>query len=207
MGKVAFITKCWGGDYHKFLRGEFERKRPPYNFHKEILLLNNGVPLEFKSSLYQIRVDELANDVLEYFNLNKKSFLRDGYDGYNYSIAELTALYLARDCDYLCWVQGDCSIEGDWVTPAIKILQETDCVVVSPSSAVNTWHDSDNVDHFFSDQAFVIRPKDFKEFNLIEPVLKEYPYYGGASFEYKMGQYLHKTGKFRKILNDFYCVH
>ncbi len=82
-------------------------------------------------------------------------------------------------------------------------------MVVSPLSEVNTWHDADDYDHYMSDQAFVVRVKDFlnPEVYHVPGTDPDYPDYGGNSFEHMVGKYLKKTGKKRKILTDFWVNH
>jgi len=209
---IIFATKCWGKDYHKFLQQEFQNKKPSFNFDKNWLLINNRVPIvKFNCGAdFYIKVDKYANKALKFFNLEKNSFRYNGYDGYVYSIAELVLLYLVPSIGYLCYIQGDVQVRGDWITPAIKILEnEPNVSVVSPLSAVNTWHNKNGYDYFFSDQAFVIRIPEFKQqiYFYKEPILDQYPFYAGNPFERMIGRYLHNTKRKRKILKEFYAYH
>lgn len=202
--KVLFSSKCWGGDWHKFLSGAFERKWKAigHDFDDKWLLVNNSVPDNVRFEAKTINVAKQSKEALKYFKFPNANI---------YSVAELTALYLAKDFDYLCWVQGDCLTEGgDWVTPAIKILKENqDISVVSPLSQVNTWHDDNGLDQMFSDQGFVVRVKEFRKpiFNYLRPILNEFPKHGGESFERRSARYLHNNNKYRKVLNEFYLHH
>lgn len=200
MPKVLFCSKTYFGDYHKFLSGAFDRKVPPYPFDDKILMLNNGVPEGVKFPCKTLDVIPLIDQVLDFYNLKHADIAK----GFWYSIAELTAIYYAKDYDYLCWVQGDSLTEGDWITPGIKILEEDKTVsAISPYSECNTWGD----DWHFSDQSFLIRVKEFR--NPIYEVsdVPDYPEYAGETFEKMCGNYLKKNHLTRKILHDFYQHH
>ncbi len=205
MNTVCFASKCWSGDWTKLVFGGFEAKAKSadYPFDRKIFLLNNGVP---ENIAFGTRVDATKRRVLEYFNLTEESFK----GGYKYSIAELTAIYLANDFDYLCYVQGDCVCStGDWVTEGVAILEKNpEIAVVSPRSEVNTWHGADGLDQFFSDQCFLVRVKEFSgQIYGGGEEIPEYPHHGGDSFEKKAAQYLRRTGKYRKILTNHWYDH
>ena len=205
---VTFASKCWKNDYIKLIYGGFKRKEEAigYPFEKSIHIYNNGVPGYLANGYH---VADMDVKVLHSFGLKKKKLLGLG-KGYIYAVGELSALYLC-DTEYLCYVQGDCITQGgDWVTPGIKILEEEpDTMVVSPLSEVNTWHDENGYDHYMSDQAWLVRVKDFKDplVYSIRGIDDDYPEYGGDSFEHKVGKYLKWSGKKRKILEEFYTQH
>ncbi len=208
--KVLFTTKTWKEDYTKFLSGAFKRKVLNYSFSERWLMLNNEVPkeVEFNQPYRVIEVAKHAKQTLEFFNLTKEDFK----GGYWYSIAELVCLYLAKDFDYLVWVQGDCLMEDSkgFVEKAIKILENKPHIsVVSPTSEVNTWHNDLNLDQFFSDQCFVVRVKEFRQpiYNYNTPKLNQFPSHGGNSFERLAARYLHNNSKFRRILNEYHLFH
>jgi hypothetical protein len=209
--KVLFATKCWGGDYTKFLSGTFKRKIPRYPFTECWLFLNNAVPSKaFRgfSADKIIEVDDYAERTLNFFKLDKKDF----NGGYVYSIAELVCLYLAKSFDYLCWIQGDCLMEDSvgFVGKSIKVLEKKPHIsIVSPRSEVNTWHNDLGLDQFCSDQGFVVRIKEFRQpiYNYKMPTLNQYPSHGGNSFERLVGRYLRNNNKFRRILNEYYLFH
>lgn len=204
MPKVLFCSKTYFGDYHKFLSGAFDRKVPPYPFDDKILMLNNGVPEGVKFPCKTLDVIPLIDQVLDFYNLKHADIAK----GFWYSIAELTAIYYAKNYDYLCWVQGDCLTEGDWITPGIKILEEYKTIsCVSPYSDVNTW-DKGNLDQFFSDQSFLVRVKEFRKpiYNY-KGRIKEFPSHGGNSFEHMVAKYLRANNKYRRILHEFYQLH
>lgn len=199
--KTVFATKYWREDWEKIEFGGLTRKMQAigYPFDNSLVVGNNGSP---KTIRLQNHIDTIREEVQEFFNLK---------DMNNYASGELASIYLAKEYDYLCYVQGDCiTTGGDFVTPAIKILEsEPNVFVVSPSSDVNTWHNEDGYDHYMSDQAFVIRVKDFlnPKVYAVSGLNPDYPDYGGNSFEAMVGKYLVSSKKTRKILNDFYVVH
>lgn len=175
-------------------------------------MINNGIPDRAVGDIQiggkKIVVADHAQKTLDYFGLTEASFK----GGYVYSIAELVCLYLAKDFDYLVWEQGDTvlTINNNFVEKAIRILNEDKNVsVVAPWSECNTWHDEQGLDHFFSDQCFVVKVSEYREqiYGLTEPILDEYPEHGGDSFERMVGRYLHNTNRFRKVLIDSWCDH
>lgn len=210
---VAFFTKTWGKDYPKMLQDGFERKWQSfsYDFDTVGVAINNEVPPGIRDAFLGradiiLDVPKMQNDVLEYFNLKAEDFK----GGFFYSIAELAAIR-ACDTEYLCYLQGDCLMEStnDFVARAIDILENDPRIsVVSPASDVNTWHNTEGLDQFFSDQCFVIRIAEFQK-----PIyeggedIPEYPSHGGDSFEKKVAQYLRRTGKYRKIITNAWYDH
>lgn len=215
MPTVVFCTKTWREDYDKFLSGAFERKLSsvPYDFDQTFLFLNNGIPTVAYDDLAHsanqtIEVADIAPGVMEHFKVTEDTFK----GGYHYSIAELSAILYAAPYDYLCWIQGDCLGDGsDWVSEGIAILEKNPQIsVISPGSEVNTWHDQvTKQDHMFSDQAWLVRVAEFNQpiYNYTEPDLPDYPPHGGDSFERLVGRYLHQTGRYRQILEEFWITH
>lgn len=207
--RVVFATKTCFQDYHYFLSGAFERKWKAceYPFDKKILFINNGVPdIEFPCKT--IKVEPLIDETLDFFGLNRDSFKTDNGNGFWYSIEELVELYYLKDFDYLVHFSSDALMypSGDWITPGLEILKnEPDVSIVSPLSEVNTWGD---YDQFCSDQAYLIKISEFRNKIFDIPgVIKDYPDYGGDSFEHKIGKYLRTYNKKRRILNGFYYHH
>ncbi len=216
--KVVFATKTWERDYLKMAQGEFLRKENSckYPFDDSFLVVNNtDNPAHVKELLSEtgrmVFVEDHLKEVLAVFNLNKSSFIEPytSQNGYVYAVGELTAIWAARNADYLCYIQGDCITypASDWVTEAIEILENTpEISVVSPYSEVNTWGDTDQ---YMSDQAWVVRVPEFMGdiYNHSPEYSHDYPSYGGRSFEYIVGQYLIHSGQKRKILKKHYVVH
>jgi len=211
--KVLFATKVWSGDLNKFLRGAFERKVDGcgFNFADRWLMINNGIPCravdDLRISGKKIIVADHAQETLDYFGLTEDSF--EG--GYVYSIAELVCLYLAKDFDYLVWVQGDCLLEQSNSSFAGDAIAELigEVSTVAPLSNCNGYHDKNGLDHFFSDQCYVVKVPEYRQkiYGLTAPVLPEYPPHGGSSFERMVGRYLHTSKRYRKILTNYYVHH
>jgi len=217
---ILMATKCWEGDYAKFLEDAFKHKWKPLNFEFEEkwLMLNNGVPKQTQKEYLKyadkaIDVKFYIPYVLSFFGLKKKDFK----GGFWYSIAELTCIFLAEYFDYLFWIQGDCILKkpfrylpNKFIQKGIKILKTNPHIsVVSPESEVNTWHDDSGLDQFFSDQCFLIRIKEFRQkiYNYKTPKLNEFPSHGGDSFERLCARYLRNNNKYRRILNESYLIH
>lgn len=200
-------TKCWEGDWRKMIAGGFDRKAEScqYPFDNKTLIINNG---DVQWSAFPMDIQIWPNEffrepVLKFFELKEANV---------YALGELAAVYHAGGYDYLCYVQGDCLISpaSDWVTPAIKTLEENPHIsVVSPASDCNTWHDpKTHLDQFFSDHAFLIRVSEFrKPIYDTEGVIPEFPPHGGQSFEHMAAKYLRKAGKYRYIMEDVWVNH
>lgn len=219
---VSFWTKTWGKDYPQMLSTGYEKKWQSIGYEFDVLgiAINNKVPEGIADGFLGradiiLDVPKMEQAVLDYFYLKEEDFK----GGMVYSIAELACIR-ACDTDYLCYVQGDCLTmgmlggkpggSGDWVTEGIEILEENpEIMVVSPASDVNTWHTEFGLDQEFSDQAWLVRTKDFQNDAIykVPGTDPNYPEYGGNSFEHMVGKYLKESGHFRKILKNFYAIH
>jgi len=204
---ITFATKTSKKDWTRFLAGAFERKSDFYPFKHKILYLNNEVPQDIVWPYETYDVIAHMDEILDFFELKNHDFR----GGLWFSIAELAAIYNCKT-KYLCYVQSDTLLTADnhFVDKAIQILQDNpNIAVVSPLSEVNTWHDKEGLDHFFSDQLWVVRTDEFRKaiYNYKTPVLNEYPSYGGANFERLVGRYLHRTKRYRKIIEESWYEH
>lgn len=195
--KVLFATKTYGGDWKSMVAGGFKRKLEAVNypFDSTMLVFNNGISIETGNMIKYLA--DLTPKVTKFAN--------------PYLDGELLAVMSAKGFDYLCFVQGDCiTTGGDWITPGIKVLEnQPRTAVVSPASEVNTWHNDKGLDHYMSDQAFLVRVSEFSNPNIYEypGVDPDYPSYGKDSFEHRVGKYLKATGRYRRILSDFWVNH
>lgn len=211
---VIFSTKTWQGDYQKILAGGYNRKYQHCNFPfiQKWLFLNNitdPVPDEAWTDRTDadlvLKTPELASEVLTAYNLTEDSF----NGGYWYSIQELTELMLAASMgiEYLVHYSSDALNRNEsWIEDGIARLQQDPSIkVVSPKSEVNTWGE---VDQFFSDQCYLIRPSDFygQDFTIAGDI-PEYPQHGGDSFEKKMAKIMRQNGWKRAILQDKWYDH
>lgn len=209
--KTLFATKVWEKDWQPMVAFGFDNKLAScdFPFTSTMLVVNNGVPsLEPLQGLadYLYSVDQHAAEVLEFFKLKPEDF----QGGYNYSIAELMAIYFAKDFDYLCYVQGDSITKESWVQFGIDTLEDhPDVSVVSPASDCNTWHNPiTKKDQFFSDQGFLVRVNEFRKPIYSEPgVIADYPPHGGNSFEHMVAKYLRKANKYRYIEEAAWLIH
>lgn len=211
---VTFATKTWGGDWEKMLAGAYGKKwrSCKYDFDDLMLMVNNGVPEDVPVRLMAeadrtVLADLFASEVLAHYGVTEDSF--EG--GYRYSICELAAILLCPS-EYMCWMQGDCLMDpaSDWVSEGIGLLEQNPIVTaVSPASEANAWHDKNGLDQFFSDQAFLVRTKDFQDPSLMAggQDIPEYPAHGGDSFEKKVAQWMRRNGTYRKILTDHWHAH
>lgn len=212
--KVLFVTKTWQGDYKQILSGGFDRKirSCEYPFDERWLIINNiddPIGIEAFGGIADrvILASDYAKKALDFFNLTEDDFK----GGLVYSICELVELYLAAEFDYLCHFSSDSlmSPSGDWITPGLEILRYvTNVSVISPASEVNTWHDRNSLDQFFSDQCYLIDVKEWRKPIYSEPgTIPEYPAHGGNDFEHMAAKYLRKTDRYRMILEDYGYAH
>lgn len=141
---------------------------------------------------------------------------------------ELQAVYQAEDmgAEYILWYASDVKPpEGDWVTPALKLLKKY--AVVSPFWEMNATDfartaqrevhrgtgfketDFGFEDYVFSDQAYLAKIKTMLEidYETDHPVKNLYPPHGGNSFERRVAQWLAATGKKRAVLTSFQYRH
>jgi hypothetical protein len=210
--RVLFTTKTYHNDFGPMANGGFSRKwqKCDYPFAEKWILINNVQDEDKVASLFKGGLDERAIKSSEYYQQALDFFgltIADFKGGYYYSICELIELYLAKDFDYIVHFAGDCELDadGNWINPAIESL-DGKIVTASPHCQGARMVD---LDQFFSDQCYLIPVKKFRRkiYNLKEPVLPQYPPKGGDDFEHLVARYLHKFGKYRKVLGDFTYVH
>ena len=130
---IQFDTKVWEGDFRVVLQPHRMRamiERNKHDFSRRLVMINNvdamsGAVRRCKALVRSgiiddfVVVDEHAQAVLDHFELDRNDF---GI-GYRYSIAELTALYLA-DSDLILHFAGDSMLDRDhdWVPASIDLL-------------------------------------------------------------------------------------
>lgn len=139
---------------------------------------------------------------------------------------ELRAVYEAfkREATHILWYASDVKPpEGDWVTPALKLLG--DYPMVSPfwtepydsyvDLAKRQGHGGFNEKEWgfeteiFSDHVYLAKVDTMLriDYNTQHDVGKFYPQHGGDSFEKRVGQWLASTGQKRAVLRDFSYRH
>jgi hypothetical protein len=202
------VTRKIGNSY--FYEGYLEQKilNCNYKFDKKILYINNVEDLDLvkkeadklvsKSLIdsYYV-VEEYADRVLKYFNIEEESFK----GGYYYSIAELTSIYLC-DTEYLLHFSSDSypnkNLNYDWIDKGIKLLKEdSKVVVVNPGwyfedAATDTDSREWSYEKGFSDQAYLIETAFFKRpiYNEYHPASDRFPEYGGELFEKRVDSFI-----------------
>jgi hypothetical protein len=211
---ITFETKCYENDWEYLLRTDRLKRAVAlcnYPFDRVVLYINNvsnprkvgeyaerlvhsGVIDEF------IYVSEHAEQALDSFGCSRDSFA----GGYYYSIAEMVGIYLCRT-DYLLHFSSDTIMANgeEWIGSAIEKMEENDRIIV----ANPTWNDKFHrakeesiaedevfyISNGFSDQCYLIAPARFRS-----PVYNEkheisdrnYPKYGGESFEKRINAYM-----------------
>lgn len=204
--RVLFASKCWEKDWLPLVSGGFQKKVDAigYPFAGHVLILNNGVPVGISPIIDGIAYHRAIKRDWDFLGVREPNV---------YCSGELSAVAYAAygGFDYICYLQGDCITEnGDWVTPAILILEEEpDVTLVSPASEVNTWADKDGYDSYVSDQAFVARVSDLSSHSAwnVPGNDPDYPQYALDSFEARLGRHLKAMRLRRKILEGYWCYH
>ena len=221
---VTFETKCWEKDWKNILqtnRLKVLLHNLDYQFEHKLVMINNVEDeLAVKKAADKLCekkiitgyyvVSDYEKDVLEYFKLTKDSFK----EGYYYSIAELTSIYLCKT-PYLLHHSGDAflprKVSGHWISAAIENMQND----ASIKCANLVWNNDINdvkrestgaigdflVGQGFSDQQYLIGLNDFKQpiYSETNPLASKYPAYGGELFEKRVFAWLNNHG-FKRIV-------
>ena len=143
-----------------------------------------------------------------------------------YYLPELRGVQEAakRGAEYILWYASDVTPpEGDWVTPALKLLKKYP--IVSPfwmdnyKAVLDTFIREERggvketefgfEDHMFSDQAYIAKVSTMQniDYNADSYVKNFYPPHGGNSFECRVAQWLESTNQRRAVLRDFQYRH
>jgi hypothetical protein len=213
--QVVFETKCWEHDWQMICREDHLKRlfeRLDYPFSERFLFINNVDDLSRVKhrvdslvskgviSGYFV-VDDYAAGVLEHFGLSRETLGA----GYYYSIAELTAMYLAK-APWLLHMSGDSylpkKVDGAWIDRAIERMEVDSSLKVANLVWNEAWDgaktDSQSEDaNFyygfgFSDQQYLIRTADFKNriYGERHEASERYPVYGGALFEKRVDSWM-----------------
>ena len=229
---VTFETKCWEGDWDFILSGNYLDemiKRCNYKFAERILFINNVKDLlrvkrvadkkiaQNVIDAYYV-VDDYAKQTLDFFQIEKDSFKQ----GYYYSIAELTSIYLCKT-DFLLHFSSDTYLpknKSNWIEKSLEIFSKREDVVV----ANPTWNFSfdgvkaesfDEIGDFyinsqFSDQCYLIKTALFKTpmYNETNPISEtRFPKYGGELFEKRVEAYMHNHNLYRITSKEISYIH
>jgi hypothetical protein len=120
---VSFFTCCYEADWEFFLKEDRLKEmieRCNYPFASKNLVINNVDDRDKVIQFAELAIKEgiidnyffsedHAERVLERFSIKRKDFRLDGFDGYWYSIAPLTAVYLCST-EYILYFMGDCML-------------------------------------------------------------------------------------------------
>lgn len=225
---VTFETKVWENDWRYVLETDYLEstiRRCNYNFEKINLLINNVVDEDtVRHAAQKIKnkgiidsfyfVSDYAEKVLDYFDIDEESFK----GGYNYSIAELTGLYLCES-DYLLHFSSDSHImkrSAQWIQDSLDYFASNkNAVVANPVWGARfkeaKSESFDEIDNFylgygFSDQCYMVPTAVFKKriYNESHPASERYPTYGGELFEKRVDSYM-RNHKLYRITNKNSC--
>ncbi len=231
---VRLDTKVWEGDYKTILTPFYLNKLssrtgiPAPNIR--IFINNVMIPRNVRRLAERARkdgligdyflVDEIATEVLSFFNLKRSSF----GTGYRYSICELAAIYM-NELPYTLHFSGDSlplnTISNNFYAHAKSALKQENVRVI------NLMWNQDKIEHElqsdtqdllfwyskggFSDQMYFISTSEFRRniYDFVHPLSNRYPSYAGNLFEkrvdswmqchnylratYKQGVYLHEN--------------
>ena len=232
MKTVTFETKCWQGDWEAILNnGSFQIKIKDFNefnFTEKNLIINNVLDTKAVCSAAKKLKDKgvidnwyLVSDyektVLEYFGITRDSFLwkEINKDGYVYSIAELTGIYVSK-CDYIMHLSSDSRLcpwepkkDISWMYKAIDLMEANPNVINCIPYWKNTSYEEieqqseklglsnlEDADWFYSkcfcDQCYFIKKDAFKKqiYNTHHDSSSCFVHYGGNSFEKRIYCYL-----------------
>ena len=218
---VTFETKCYEADWEYLLKTGRLKKAISlchYPFDQTMLLINNvSDPVKvgkYAERLVQagvlssfVFVADHADRTLSSFECPRESFEK----GYYYSISELVAIHLC-ETDYLLHFSSDSMMASkeDWIEDALAKM-ETDerVIVVNPVwngkfyAAERESVESDEkffIGHGFSDQCYLIPVSAFDRpiYGETNPESeKNFPAYGGHSFEKRVDAYMRNHGYLR----------
>lgn len=222
---VSFFTICYEADWRSLLlRGRLSAliNSCNYSFAHRGLIINNVqdraiVELAAAKAVEDGIIDafyfseDQVDAVLNNFNISRKSFKLDGYDGFWYSIAPLTSIFFCKT-SYLLFFTGDCIVSSEsdpkWIDLAIGKLTDEQFLVANPLWAYSKGeHQQEStakdeawfIGRGFTDQCFLIPTATFNKdiYNYYHVSSEAYPIYGGNLFERRVNSYMQKFGKLR----------
>ena len=221
MSSCVLETKCWEKDWQTVLevgRLLHLRNHSGNDASKFLIFINNcdnpkGPATRCELFLSRGVIDgyyvvaEHEKKVLDFFGLTREAFTT----GYYYSIAELTALYLCKDADFLCHFASDVlPLKGEpWIADAMTLMEQNPKI----KAANLTWNNdfagarAESFDEHgkwffsqgFSDQNYLVRVADFRQriYDQTHPASRRYPTYGGELFEKRVDSWMRNRGCWR----------
>lgn len=231
---VSFFTCCYKADWEFFLKeGRLKEMidRCNHAFESRNLIINNvndrdEVKLYADKAVSEGVIDhyffseDYIETALQHFHLQRKNFRLDGYDGYWYSVAPLTAAFLC-ETTYLLYFTGDCMMKEkydfDWINAAINKLQDEKFFCVVPmwdyydkNEEINFTEDDECIyDHGFSDQCYLARSSQlnadiYNEYHVNSEI---FPIYGGNHFERRVFCYINNRQLLRCVFKNVVYEH
>jgi hypothetical protein len=232
---VSFFTCCYEADWEFFLKeGRLKEmiERCNHAFSSRNLIINNVNNKEELKRYAELAIQEnvidnyffsedYVQDVLKNFSLKRRDFKLDGFDGYWYSIAPLTAIYTCST-EYILYFMGDCMLNEkyavDWVENGMKQLHNKNVFCVTPlwnyynKEVENDLLANDSVyayDQGFSDQCFLAETRKLNGniYNEYNSSSERFPIYGGNHFERRIYCYINNRDYRRCVIKNIVYTH
>lgn len=232
---VSFFTCCYKADWEFFLKeGRLKEMidRCNYPFASKNLIINNVDDKQEVIKYADLAIsngvidnyffsEDYIDEVLKKFSIKPKDFRLDGYDGYWYSIAPLTAVFLCSS-SYILYFTGDCMLDKkysfNWIGNGIDRLKETNIFCVSLLWDYYSKQMDDGIinedemylyDNGFSDQCFLCETKKlnadiYNEYNAKSEI---FPIYGGNHFERRVFSYVNNKEYLRCMFKNIIYIH
>lgn len=232
---VSFFTCCYEADWEFFLKqGRLKEmiERCNYTFANTNLVINNvnnkDEVIKYAEQAVRDGIinnyffsEDYADMVLKNFSIKRKDFRLDGFDGYYYSTAPLTAIYLCTTT-YILYFMGDCMLNEkyafNWIDEGVKRLQNEKVLCVTPLWSYYNQQVERNIsgnndfayyDHGFSDQCFLAKTQKlnsdiYNEYNAKSEI---FPIYGGNHFERRIFCFINNKNFLRCIFKNIIYTH
>lgn len=141
-----------------------------------------------------------------------------------YYAPEFEAVRQAGGYEYILWYASDVvPPRGDWIKPALKLLENYPIVSPFWSEDYSAYVDLAKreakagfeetefgfVDHAFSDHAYIAKVRTMWniDYNVDHPIKDLFPEHGGNSFERRVSQWLAATQQKRAVLKGYQYRH
>lgn len=233
---ISFFTCCYEADWkYLLIEGRLKEmiEKCNHRFVSKNLIINNVLNRDellkyANEAIAQGIIDkyffseDFIDRMLNSFDIRRRSFRLDGFDGYWYSIGPLAAIYCCTT-SFLLYFASDCILTRqasfDWVNRGLEILlknPKTFCVTpiwdyndIDLSKIAITEDEFAYYDQGFSDQVFLVRTDNLKNHMYNEYNLKSeiFPTYGGNHFERRVFSFMNNHSVKRVILKNVYYRH